>query len=218
MGPVMAAIALAESGGCPYAKAGPVDDRPQKICTYRYTTGEDSYGLWQINRDAHPQFSRGQLYDPLGNARAAVAVLGSGPPTPWSTYTNGAYQQYLQGGGSSGPVRPGGGTDTGGGSSSPVGVFSTITGGAGDIFGRVFGGLWNAGKDAAQAVASIAQSIVFLVHFVTNPDNWLRLVEFLVGVGLILFGVAVYLRVFSSSSSAPSSAAAVAATLAREPR
>ena len=98
-----------------------------------------------------------------------------------------------------GPVRPGG-------SSQEVGVFSTITGGVGDIFGHVFGGLWEAGKDAAQAVASIAQSIVFLVHFVTNPDNWLRLVEFLLGIGLIAVGLAVYLRVFTGSSSIPSPA------------
>lgn len=94
---VAAAIAQAESGGCQYAHAGPTDDRPVKQCTYRYTTGENSYGLWQINRNAHPQYSAASLYTPGGNAAAAVAIAGL-PANfdPWSTYTNGAYEQFVQ--------------------------------------------------------------------------------------------------------------------------
>lgn len=99
-----AAIAQAESGGCQYAKAGPNDDRPVKACTYRYTTGENSYGLWQVNRNAHPQYSASTLYDPLGAARAAVAISSNGRNFgPWSTYTNGAYRQYLESGGAPTP-------------------------------------------------------------------------------------------------------------------
>jgi hypothetical protein len=96
-----AAIAQAESGGCLYAKAGPTDDRPQKVCTYRKTSKENSYGLWQINRFAHPTYSAGTLYSALGNAKAAVAISGDGQNFgPWSTYTDGAYKQYLQNPGS----------------------------------------------------------------------------------------------------------------------
>lgn len=99
-----AAIALAESGGCQYAKAGPNDDRPVKACTYRYTTGENSYGLWQVNRNAHPQYSASTLYDQLGAARAAVEISSNGRNFgPWSTYTNGAYRQYLESGGAPTP-------------------------------------------------------------------------------------------------------------------
>jgi hypothetical protein len=94
---VAAAIAEAESGGCQYAKAGPTDDRPVKQCTYRFTTGENSYGLWQINRNAHPQYTATQLYGPLGNAEAAVAISSRGANfQPWSTYVNGAYKKFLQ--------------------------------------------------------------------------------------------------------------------------
>lgn len=95
-----AAIAEAESGGCQYAKAGPTDDRPVKVCTYRATTKENSYGLWQINRNAHPQYSAASLYVALGNAHAAVAVSSGGTNFgPWSTYMNGAYKAHLQSGG-----------------------------------------------------------------------------------------------------------------------
>jgi hypothetical protein len=99
-----AAIAQAESGGCLYAKAGPNDDRPVKTCTYRYTTTENSYGLWQINRRAHPSYSAASLYTPLGNAEAAVAVASGGTNfDPWTTYTDGAYKTYLTSPGSTTP-------------------------------------------------------------------------------------------------------------------
>jgi len=93
-----AAIAQAESGGCLYAKAGPTDDRPAKICTYRQTNLENSYGLWQINRRAHPQYSAATPYTAAGNVRAAIAISDDGHSwTPWSTYLDGAYKQYLVG-------------------------------------------------------------------------------------------------------------------------
>jgi hypothetical protein len=92
-----AAIAQAESGGCQYAKAGPTDDRPVKECTYRRTTTENSYGLWQINRMAHPTYSATTLYTAAGNANAAVAIANGGTDfSPWTTYKDGAYKQYLQ--------------------------------------------------------------------------------------------------------------------------
>jgi hypothetical protein len=94
---VAAAIAMAESGGCQYAHAGPTDDRPVKVCVYRKTTLEDSYGLWQINRQAHPQYSAPYLYNPQDNARAAVAIRNArGNFTDWTAFTKGTYKQYLQ--------------------------------------------------------------------------------------------------------------------------
>jgi hypothetical protein len=93
-----AAIAQAESGGCQYAKHGAIDDRPVKQCTYNFSTGENSYGLWQINRDAHPQYSASSLYTTVGNAKAAIAIARGGASfSAWSTYTNGAYKRFLTG-------------------------------------------------------------------------------------------------------------------------
>lgn len=101
-----AAIAQAESGGCQYAKAGPTDDRPVQECTYRETTTENSYGLWQINRDAYPDYTAAELYTQAGNADAAVAISQAGIDfTPWTTYKDGAYLQYLTNPSTTGPTQ-----------------------------------------------------------------------------------------------------------------
>lgn len=95
-----AAIAQAESGGCQYAKHGPRDDRPVKACVFTFSTLENSYGLWQVNRNAHPQYSAASLYTELGNAKAAVEISGGGTNfRPWTTYVNGAYKSFLGAGG-----------------------------------------------------------------------------------------------------------------------
>ena len=66
-----AEIAMAESGGNPNA-VSPTDD----------------FGLWQINGSHGSEAT----LDPLGNARAAVAISGGGGNWgPWTTYTTGAY-------------------------------------------------------------------------------------------------------------------------------
>lgn len=91
---VMAAIALAESGGRPDA--------------HNPNPPDDSYGLWQINMlggmgpERRAKFglsSNRDLFDPATNARAAVAIAAGGKnKVPWSTYTNGAYKGFLTGG------------------------------------------------------------------------------------------------------------------------
>src|SRR4051794_38538689 len=65
------AIALAESGGDPYANAAGT---------------EDSRGLWQINVSPGVRPNKwGNLYDPLVNAKAAFEVSGGGRNIqPWS--------------------------------------------------------------------------------------------------------------------------------------
>lgn len=79
--PTMAAIAMAESGGSTGAQ-----------------NPSGAAGLWQILPSAHPQFNVHQLLtDPAYNARAAVSVYNSQGLGAWSTYTNGAFKQYLSG-------------------------------------------------------------------------------------------------------------------------
>jgi hypothetical protein len=72
---LMAAIALAESGGNP-----------------SIVNSIGASGLWQI----HPA-QAGDL-DPLTNARMAVGKLRSQGLSAWTTYTSGAYRQFLHGG------------------------------------------------------------------------------------------------------------------------
>lgn len=86
-----AAIAMVESGGDPNAhNAKPPDD---------------SYGLWQINmlgsmgparRKQLGISDNSQLYDPQINAKAMVLISSNGGNFhPWSTYTSGAAQRYM---------------------------------------------------------------------------------------------------------------------------
>lgn len=78
--PIAAAIAMAESGG-------------NSTATNNDSNGSTDRGLWQIN-SVHGSQS---TYDVMGNARAAVAISNQGTNwSPWTTYTSGAYRQYLQ--------------------------------------------------------------------------------------------------------------------------
>ena len=90
--PTMVAIALAESGG--RSKAHNPDA----------STGDNSYGLWQINMLGNlgparrKQFgisSNEELWDPVTNAKAALMILNSQGLGAWSVYKSGAYKDHL---------------------------------------------------------------------------------------------------------------------------
>lgn len=101
----MAAIALAESSG-----------NPAKANTAPSEGANGSWGLWQINGDAHPDYDHQSLLNAQYNAAAAVAVYRSQGLGAWSTYKSGAYKQYLSG--ANGPVAP-----AGAGGTSPLSQF-----------------------------------------------------------------------------------------------
>ena len=98
------AVAKAESGGRPSAH------NPHA------STGDDSYGLFQINMlgslgpDRRKKFglsSNQDLLDPATNAQVAYTMSHGGTDWgPWAAYTNGSYKKFLdtsaQGGGTSG--------------------------------------------------------------------------------------------------------------------
>ena len=70
-------------------------------------TGDNSYGLFQINmlggmgperRALYHLANNDALFDPLTNAKVAFQMSGGGKNwTPWSTYKRGDYKQYLGG-------------------------------------------------------------------------------------------------------------------------
>lgn len=101
LAPTMAAVALAESGGDPNS----VNNDP--------STGDYSVGLWQVNYFGDLYAERSQLFgppaeltDPAKNAAAAVEIAGPNGQglDNWTTYSSGAYQQYLNG---KAPASPG---------------------------------------------------------------------------------------------------------------
>lgn len=93
----MVAIALAESGGDPTIDTVKSGSDPDK-------KNEFSLGLWQINmlgrmgEERRKQFgisSNEELYDPVVNAKAALAILNSQGLSAWGAYTNNSYKNYL---------------------------------------------------------------------------------------------------------------------------
>lgn len=92
LAPIMAAISLAESGGRTNAH------NPNR------ETGDNSYGLWQINMIDNLGSERRKifglkrdedLWDPATNVRAAKQVHESQGLGAWTVYKTGAYRQYL---------------------------------------------------------------------------------------------------------------------------
>ena len=81
---LMAAIALAESGGNPAV-----------------TNSIGARGLWQIIPSTARAFglNYAKLTNPVLNAKGAHAILSGQGLGAWEAYTNGAYSQYLQRGG-----------------------------------------------------------------------------------------------------------------------
>ncbi|MEU9112796.1 peptidoglycan-binding protein [Streptomyces sp. NPDC048483] len=94
---IAAAVAMAESRGDPAAVGdeGLADNK-----------WGPSFGLFQIRSLRHPeQFSSpdtlriaGKLKDPLYNAKTAKAIKDAHGWSQWSTFTNGAYRQHMDGG------------------------------------------------------------------------------------------------------------------------
>lgn len=77
------AVALAESQG--WTQAVLID-----------TDCSRDRGLWQINSYWHSEVSDAQAFDPTSCAQAAYRISSGGADwTPWTTYDNGAYRQYL---------------------------------------------------------------------------------------------------------------------------
>jgi pyruvate/2-oxoglutarate dehydrogenase complex dihydrolipoamide acyltransferase (E2) component len=80
---ISVAVALAESSG--WTRAVLIDSDCSR-----------DRGLWQINSYWHSEVSDAQAFDPNGAAQAAFQISAGGTNwTPWVTYTNGAYQQYM---------------------------------------------------------------------------------------------------------------------------
>lgn len=89
---IAAAVALAESGGDPFAQGDPHGNSGPLP-----NGSSSSFGLWQINHPAHPEYEPHKLLTDLDYAaRAAFAISKHGTDwEPWTTYRDGAYRKFL---------------------------------------------------------------------------------------------------------------------------
>lgn len=160
---VAAQIALAESGG----DSSKHNDNP--------ATGDDSWGLWQINlyktlgppRRKHLGLAAdgsedSKLTNPLLNAQAMAWISDKGGNfSPWTTYTNGKYKDQSDGTGLPGVISPG-----------VDGAVKTVAGSVGDILEYI-------GKTAL---------------WIGNPHNWIRVVYVVGGVAVVGIGLAMVIK------------------------
>jgi Lysozyme like domain len=144
LAPVMAAIALAESDGQSTAQ-----------------NPSGATGLWQINGNPFP----GDAFDPLTNAKMAVAKYREQGLGAWTTYTSGAYKQFLRGGVSA---------------SVPAGGFSS--GGGGGL-----GGLLGFPSEIVGAFTTAGKALDWLVQ----PSSWVRILSGWLGTTAVLSGLVV---------------------------
>lgn len=84
LAPIMAAIALAESGG-----------NPQSTNTTDNGGRQTSWGLWQLSDGTHNEPVSGIL-NPETNATQAVKKYKSQGLKAWGTYTSGIYRHFLK--------------------------------------------------------------------------------------------------------------------------
>ena len=147
LAPLMAAIAMAESSGDSNAH-----------------NPSGATGLWQILGNPFP----GNAFDPLTNARMAVAKWKSQGLGAWVTFTSGAYKKFLQGG-----VAPSGSA------SATVPGRTPPPGGAGG------GGLLGVPGDVVSFFSGAATAIDWLLL----PSHWVRIFCFLAGAWGVLTGL-----------------------------
>lgn len=195
--PLMAAIGEAESGGWAGA-TNPTDNNGTQT----------SWGIWQVSDGTHQWSYGGNPYNPIDNARAAVAKYKSQGLGAWGTYTSGAYRTFLKGNVPPGTGKIPGGSGSGGGNKgtetgiSIGGILGGLVPGSigtevpafGKIIDAIFKGGIKSGTDAFSAIAAALAAIAKIFEallWLFNPANWVRV--FSGFLGFILFSISLYL-------------------------
>lgn len=197
---IMAAIAMAESSGNSQA-------------TNHNSNGTTDEGLWQINT-VWPQY---QTFDPLGNAKGAVAIEQQQGLDAWSTYNSGAYKQFLNG--STTPDTNTGASGGGSNSSGSSNITSSASGlSQGCAFGipsMSFGGSSGFLSFLGQATGIKTPEICFI------RDSWLRAIfgGILIGVGGVVgvVGLAVLVKAITGHETGLKSAKGTVTDLFHHP-
>lgn len=164
---IMGAIGMAESTGNSNAH------------NTNAATGDNSYGLWQINMlgDMGPsrrkslQINKNEdLFVPAINAMAAYKIYKSQGLNAWSTYKNGDYKDHLSKADADAatleelnknPIE-----------SSPIGDIASLI--------------------ADNPISNIAEAVMKAAAWMSNPSNWVRVV-YVAGGGVVIIAGVVYL-------------------------
>ncbi|WP_298561391.1 hypothetical protein [Streptomyces luteogriseus] len=189
-----AAVALAESNGCPFV-----------YNTYK----KGHFGLFQISRSAWPEFFEGgsdQWADPVANAKKALEIKNSSGWKAWEGYTNDRWTKYKNevaaaaleesrgrpfGPGLLGDIKEKG--------------LSAVLGGAVDAIGDAASGV---AENTADALGLDILSDVW--EQLTTPAFWMRVAYGATGIALVVGGLFLIVRNTPAGKAAGKAAGAVA--------
>lgn len=205
MAPLMAAIALAESGG--------------RSDNNNYTDNggrQTSWGLWQVSDGTHNWPGPADPGNALNNARYAVEKYKTQGLGAWGTYTSGAYKQFYRGNVPPSQLPPGGKgsgggtqqatttsvwTDMGGGG-FPIPGFGQLIVAIQDVWAKLLGGT------SADPMTAISQDISMItglfdrllhsVEWFFVPSHWVRMLA--AGFGLLFLIPGLYALMKTGSS------------------
>lgn len=162
--PTAIAIIQAESGGNSAARNVNTD-------------GSIDRGLWQINNKAHPEVSDACAFNPECSTLAALRISNQGKNfTPWTTFVSGAYQKFLQAGGSTVPAPNADSGFLGTGIGSPSGLPNPLS-----------------------SISDISSALSAFFNFLTDIQTWIRIGKALGGAVLLIMG----LRTLTGSNGLP---------------
>lgn len=173
---VCVAIAMAESSG-------------RTDAVNQNSNGTKDVGVWQIN-DVHSVLwgTNDDRTDPNRNAKYMYSVSNSGINwAPWSTYQNGAYQNFMQRVMSelqTANLSPGAG----------VGVNPANTLGGGYGVAPAQNALSLSDIPGLSDVKAAYKTIDSFFKFITSPDGWIRILKIGIGIILIIAGVALTMK------------------------
>lgn len=164
--PLMAAIALAESGEM---HNGKIESNSDAVNPNDNGGKQSSFGSWQVSNGTHlPPI--GNWNDPVANAGQAVKIKQSQGLHAWGTFTTGKYKQFLKGG-----VPPQQGSNPG---ASLDSIWQWLFGGAAT-------GIAGSGGAGLGGLLGAAKFFTALA----NPAFWMRAAKGGIGIGLMIVGL-----------------------------
>lgn len=179
--PTAAAIAMAESGGKPYA-------------THRNVNGTTDYGVWQIN-SVHADLLRGGDWKDLNsNAKMAFSIYSAAGNSfsPWSTYKSKTYLPFLPAAKAvrvPGDGKVGAGDVAGAIIDHPKEAAGAAVGGAVDGAKAVVGGVVDAATSIPKFLASVGPGLVKILGLLTSKEFWVRAGMVWLGFVLLFWGL-----------------------------